>query len=58
MRIIWSPIAHSKVNEIIEYIAKDDLQSALHLIEQFEIRVKDLRENPKLGRILSELKNE
>jgi len=46
MKIIWSPTARTKTKEILEYIAEDNPDAALTLIEQFETKVEKLRQNP------------
>ena len=57
MKIIWSPTARTKTKEIIEYISQDNPDAALTLIEQFETKVEKLRQNPELGRVLSDANN-
>lgn len=58
MKIIWSPIARTKIKEILEYVAEDNPDTALTLIDQFETKVEKLKENPDSGRVLPELKND
>ena len=58
MKIIWSPTARTKTKEILEYIAKDNPDAALTLIDQFETKVEKLKHNPESGRVLSETKND
>ncbi len=58
MKIIWSPTARSKTKEILEYVAEDNPDAALTLINQFESKVEKLKENPESGRVLPELKND
>ena len=58
MKIIWSPTARTKTKEILEYVAEDNPDAALTLIDQFEVKVEKLKENPELGRVLPELKND
>lgn len=57
MKIVWSPTAKSKIKEILEYVAGDNLYAALNLIEQFESTVERLKASPELGRVLPELEN-
>jgi len=52
MKIIWSPTARTKTKEILEYVAEDNPDAALTLIDQFEAKVEKLKENPELGRVL------
>lgn len=58
MKIIWSPTARTKTKEILEYVAEDNPDAALTLIDQFEVKVEKLKENPELERVLPELKND
>jgi len=58
MKIIWSPTARTKTKEILEYIAEDNPDAALTLIEQFETKVEKLRQNPESGRVLPETKHD
>lgn len=58
MKIIWSPTARSKTKEILEYISEDNPDAALTLIDQFEIKVEKLKQNPVSGRVLPEVKND
>lgn len=58
MNIIWSPTARTKTKEILEYVAEDNPDAALTLIDQFEAKVEKLKENPETGRVLPELKND
>ena len=58
MKIIWSPTARTRTKEIIEYIAEDNPDAALTLIDQFEALVEKLKDYPESGRVLPELKND
>jgi toxin ParE1/3/4 len=58
MKIIWSPTSRTKTKEILEYVAEDNPDAALALIDQFESKVEKLKENPESGRVLPELKND
>jgi plasmid stabilization system protein ParE len=42
MKIIWSPTAQRKVEEIADYISDDNVNAALSLIEKFENEVQQL----------------
>jgi len=44
--------------EILEFIAEDNPDAALTLIDQFEAKVEKLKDNPESGRVLPELKND
>jgi len=58
MTILWSPTAKTKIKEILEYVAKDNPDAALRLIDQLEGKVENLKENPEAGRGLPELRDE
>ena len=58
MRIIWSPVARTRIKEILEYIAEDNPDAALSLIDEFEAKVEKLKQNPESGRVLPETKND
>lgn len=57
MRIIWSPTSKIKINDILEYISEDNPGVALNLIDDFELKIEKLKENPELGRVLPEINN-
>ena len=58
MNIIWSPTARTKTKKILEYISEDNPDAALTLIDQFETKVEQLKQNPESGRTLPEAKND
>lgn len=58
MKIIWSPTARTKIKKILEYISEDNPDAALSLIDQFELKVEKLKQNPESGRVLPEAKND
>lgn len=58
MTITWSPTAKTKIREILEYVAEDNPDAALRLIDQFEDKVEKLKDNPESGRVLPELRND
>jgi len=51
MNIIWSPTSLKKMDDIVDYISEDNIDTALGLVKEFERRVSDLKQNPWLGRI-------
>jgi len=57
MNIVWSPTAQNKIKEILEYISEDNPGAALNLINDFERKVENLKENPESGRIVNEITN-
>ena len=58
MKIVWSPTARNKIKEILEYIAVDNPDAALALIDLIEEKVNDLSKNPESGKILLEINND
>ena len=57
MKIVWSPTAQNKIKEILEYISEDNPGAAIHLIDEFERKVENLKENPESGRVVLETAN-
>ncbi len=57
MKIIWSPLAISRVSEIAEYIAKDNLLAAEKWANNIFDLVEELSEFPEIGRTVPEIKN-
>lgn len=56
MKVIWSPLALERVNEIADYIAEDNVQAArLFLIDIFGA-VDRLQNFPNSGRVVPEVK--
>lgn len=51
MNISWSPTSLKKMDAIVDYISADNLDAALALVEEFERRVNDLKQNPWSGRM-------
>ena len=58
MKIIWSPFSLSKLDDILEFIARDNVDAALALIDEFEERVKGLAAHPLKGRLVPSLNDE
>lgn len=58
MRIVWSPTSQRKIDEIVGYISKDNVDAALALVEEFEKRVRHLKKHPRSGRIVPALNDE
>ncbi|HKJ31417.1 MAG TPA: type II toxin-antitoxin system RelE/ParE family toxin [Balneolales bacterium] len=52
------PTARNKIEEILDYISKDNLDAEAQLINEFEKRVNNLKKYPKSGRIVPILDNE
>lgn len=53
--IIWAPQAQDDLREIWRYIARDDVDAADRMIDQFEDRCLRLAEHPEAGRARPEL---
>jgi len=58
MRVVWSPTSQRKIDEIVDYISKDNVDAALALVEKFEKRVQYLKNHPRSGRIVPALNDE
>ena len=58
MKIIWSTTARNKTKEILEYIAKDNPDAALALIDLIEEKVENLSQNPESGRVFPPTNND
>jgi toxin ParE1/3/4 len=56
MKLIWSPLALERVNEIADYIAEDNVEAArVFLIDIFGA-VERLQSFPNSGRVVPEVK--
>jgi toxin ParE1/3/4 len=56
MKIVWSPLALNRVNEIADFISQDDVEAArVWVIDIFGI-VERLQNFPESGRIVPEIK--
>ncbi|MGM0588948.1 MAG: type II toxin-antitoxin system RelE/ParE family toxin [Bacteroidota bacterium] len=58
MRIVWSPTSQRKIDEIVDYISKDNVDAALALVEEFEKRVQYLKKHPRSGQMVPALNDE
>lgn len=58
MKVIWSPFSLSKLDDILEFIARDNVDAALTLIDEFEERVKGLAAHPSKGKMVPSLNDE
>ncbi len=58
MRIVWSPTSQRKIEEIVDYISKDNADASLALVEKFEKRAQYLKEHPRSGQIVPDLNDE
>lgn len=51
MDVIWSKLSLARRDDIIKYIASDNLDAALELDAEIEKRVDDLMQFPQMGRL-------
>lgn len=58
MKIIWSPFAHQRINEIADYIATDSLAAAEKWVNSIYDSLKRLRDFPKSGRAVPEVEKD
>jgi toxin ParE1/3/4 len=58
VRILWSPLADSQVDDAVAFIAADDPAAALAWLERLLERVKSLADYPDLGRVVPELQRD
>ncbi|HSH52448.1 MAG TPA: type II toxin-antitoxin system RelE/ParE family toxin [Bacteroidales bacterium] len=58
MKIIWSPLAVERLEDIYDYIARDNISAASNLIGTIFNKVESLLENPNRGRIVPESSRE
>ena len=54
-RIEWTEHAESMLDEIISYIAVDNSQNALKVLDRIQSQVKKLDTSPTIGRYVPEL---
>lgn len=57
MKIIWSPLAIQRVQEIADYIAYDKPPAAIQWVESVFDAAEKLQQHPQFGRQLPELQN-
>lgn len=55
MRIIWSPLAANRLEEIFEYISNDNPIAAEKLVENIFKKIETLTKYPERGRIVPEI---
>ncbi|MFZ1290214.1 MAG: type II toxin-antitoxin system RelE/ParE family toxin [Melioribacteraceae bacterium] len=58
MKIFWSPLAIERLENIYEFIAKDNISAAQSLIEIIFNKVESLLENSERGRMVPEINRE
>lgn len=55
MKIIWSPLAISRINEIADYIAADNPDAAIKWVDEIFEKVERINDFPLSGRLVPEL---
>lgn len=55
MKLLWTKESLLKLQEIETYIASDNPQAAMELIDKIILSAESLTENPEKGRIIPEL---
>ena len=58
MKIIWSPLAHQRIDEIADYIATDNLDAAEQWVNSVYDNVKRLKDFPRSGRVVPEVEKD
>ena len=58
MKVNWSPLAMEKLTHIAEFIALDNPNAAEKWVNDLFKKTELLRHQPKMGRIVPELKRE
>ncbi len=55
MKIIWSPLAITRVNEIADYIAEDSPEAAKKWVDEIFNKIERIEKFPLSGRLLPEM---
>lgn len=55
MNIIWSPLSINRINEIADFISKDNPEAAKRWIDDLFIKVEQIEEFPLGGRVVPEI---
>jgi toxin ParE1/3/4 len=58
LKIFWSPLAVDRLEDIFEYISKDNEVAAKKMIAKIFIRVETISQNPERGRKVPEANRE
>jgi len=58
MKIIWSPLAVERLEDIYDYIARDNISAASNLVDNIFNKVESLLENANRGRVVPESNRE
>lgn len=55
MKIIWSPLAIARAEEIAGYISLDNPSAAQKWVDSIFLKVKSFQSSPQMGRIVPEI---
>jgi toxin ParE1/3/4 len=55
MKLVWSPLAFQRIQEIADYISLDNVSAANNWIDVTFQKVQQLKTTPEIGRIVPEL---
>jgi len=55
MKVLWTKESLFKLQEIEDYIAKDDPTAAIHFVDELITVGETLKNNPEKGRVVPEL---
>lgn len=58
MKIFWSPLAAQRIEEIHQFIANDDAETAGKIVRKIFKKIESLPQNPQRGRIVPEANRE
>lgn len=58
MKIFWTPLATERLENIFEYISKDDITAAYKMIDKIFKKVESLSKYPERGRKVPEANRE
>ncbi len=58
MKIIWSPLSVERLEEIFEFISKDNRSAANKFVDKIFVKVESLTEYPQRGRKVPEANRE
>ncbi|MCK5369818.1 MAG: type II toxin-antitoxin system RelE/ParE family toxin [Cyclobacteriaceae bacterium] len=58
MKIIWSPLSAERLEEIFDYISKDNLSTAKKFADKIFNKIETLTEHPRRGRKVPEANRE
>ena len=57
-KLVWTPLAHDDLREIVRYIARDNPAAALRVGERILNSVEPLKSMPQMGRMVPERQDE